>query len=73
VVEAEEDMKEVKNRSSNKTGVAEGKVEVVVVQVEEVSRATEELSASNVGSTTILPKTATQELNVTIVGRLEIS
>jgi len=62
-------MKEVKNRSANKTGVAEDKVEVVVVEVEEVSRTTQELSASNVVSTV---KTATQELNVTIVGRLDI-
>ena len=62
-------MKEVKNKSTNKTGVAEDKVEVVVVEVEEVSRTTQELSASNVVSTV---KTATQELNVTIVGRLDI-
>ena len=69
MVEVEEDMKKVKKRSANKTGVAEDKVEVVVVEVEEVSRTTQELSASNVVSTVILPKTATQDLNVTIVGR----
>jgi len=73
VVEAEEDMKEVKNRSANKIGVAEDKVEVVVVEAEEASRTTQELSASNVVSTVILLKTATQESNVTIVGRLDIS
>ena len=38
MVEAKEDMKEVKNRSANKTGVVEDKVEVVVVEAEEVSR-----------------------------------
>ena len=53
VVEVEEDMKEVKNRSANKTGVAEDKVEVVVVEGEEVIRTTQELSASNVISTII--------------------
>ena len=73
VVEAEEDMEEVKNRSANKTGVAEDKVEVVVIEVEEVSRTTQELSSSNVVSTIILLKTATQESNDTIVGRLDIS
>jgi len=73
VVEVEEDMKEVKNRSANKTGVAEDKVEVIVVEAKEVSRTTQELSALNVVSTVILPKTVTQELNVTIVGRLDIS
>jgi len=73
VVEAEEDMKEVKNRSANKIGVDEDKVEVVVVEAEEVIRTTQELSASNVVSTVILLKTATQESNVTIVGRLDIS
>jgi len=73
VVEAKEDMKEVKNKSANKTGVAEDKVEVVVVEAEEVSRTTQELSASNVVSMVILPKNATQELNVTIVRRLDIS
>ena len=72
VVKAEEDMEEVKNRSTNKTGVAEDKVEVVVVEAEEVSRTTQELNASNVISTVILPKTVTHELNVTIVGRLDI-
>jgi len=66
-------MKEVKNRSANKTGVAEDKVEVIVVEAKEVSRTTQELSALNVVSTVILPKTVTQELNVTIVGRLDIS
>jgi len=40
VVEAEEDMKEVKNRSANEIGVAEDKVEVIVVEAEEVSRTT---------------------------------
>ena len=70
VVEAEEDMKEVKNRSANKIGMAEDKVEVEKVEAEEVSRTTQELSASNV---VILPKTPTQESNVTIVGRLDIS
>ena len=73
MVEVEEDMKEVKNRSANKTGVAEDKVEVIVVEAKEVSRTTQELSALNVVSTVILPKTVTQELNVTIVGRLDIS
>jgi len=66
-------MKEVKNKSTNKTGVAEDKVEVVVVEVEEVSRTTKDLSASNVVSTVILLKIVTQELNVTIVERLDIS
>ena len=45
MVEVEEDMKEVKNRSANKIGVDEDKVEVVVVEVEEVSRTTQELNA----------------------------
>jgi len=40
VVEAEEDMKEVKNRSANKTGVVEDKVEVVVVEEKQVIRTT---------------------------------
>jgi len=48
-------------------------VEVVVVEAEEVSQTTQELSASNVVSTVILLKTATQESNVIIVGRLDIS
>jgi len=73
VVEAEKDMEEVKNRSANKTGMAEDKVEVVVVEAKEVSRTTQELSASNVVSTVILLKTTTQVSNVTIVGRLDIS
>ena len=73
MVEAEEDMKEVKNRSANKTGVTKDKVEVEVVEAEEVSRTTQELSTSNVVSMVILPKTTTQESNVTIVGRLDIS
>jgi len=73
VVEVEEDVKEVKNRSANKIGVAKDKVEVVVVKVKEDSRTTQELSVSNVVSTIILPKTTTQELNVRIVGRLDIS
>ena len=73
MVKAEEDMEEVKNKSANKTGMAEDKVEVVVVEAEEASRTTQELSASNVVSTVILLKTATQESNVTIVGRLDIS
>ena len=42
-------------------------VEVMVVKAEEVIRTTQELSASNVVSMVILPKTATQESNVTIV------
>jgi len=58
---------------ANKTGVVEDKVEVVVVEVKEVSQTTQELSALNVVSMVILPKTATQESNVTIVGRLDIS
>jgi len=73
VVDVEEDMKEVKNRSANKIGVDEVKVEVVVVEAEEVIRTTQELNVSNVVSTVILLKTATQESNVTIVGRLDIS
>jgi len=73
VVEAEKDMEEVKNRSANKTGMAEDKVEVVVVEAKEVSRTTQELSASNVVSTVILLKTTTQVSNVTILGRLDIS
>ena len=73
MVEAEEDMKKVKNRSTNKIGVAEDKVEVVVVEAEEVNQTTQELRASNVLSMVILPKTTTQESNVTIVGRLDIS
>ena len=48
-------------------------MEVVVVEAEEVSQTTQELSASNVVSTVILLKTATQESNVIIVGRLDIS
>ena len=73
VVEAEEDMEEVKNKSANKTGMAEDKVEVVVVEAEEVNQTTQELSASNVVSMVILPKTTSQESNVTIVERLDIS
>ena len=78
MVEVEEDMKEVKNKLANKTSMAEDKVEVEVVEVEvveaeEVSRTTQKLSASNVVSMVILPKTATEESNVTIVGRLDIS
>ena len=38
---------------ANKTGVVEDKVEVVVVEGEEVIRTTQELSASNVISTII--------------------
>ena len=44
-----------------------------MVEVEEVSQTTQELSASNVVSTVILPNTTTKELNVTIVGRLDNS
>jgi len=44
-----------------------------VVEAEEVIQTTQELSASNVVSTVILLKTVTQESNVTIVGRLDIS
>ena len=40
MVKAEEDMKDVKNRSANETGVAKYKVGVVVVEADEVSRAT---------------------------------
>jgi len=58
---------------ANKIGVDEDKLEVVVVEAEEVIQTTQELSASNVVSTVILLKTVTQESNVTIVGRLDIS
>jgi len=58
---------------ANKIGVDEDKLEVVVVEAEEVIQTTQELSDSNVVSTVILLKTVTQESNVTIVGRLDIS
>jgi len=51
------DMKKVKTKSVNKIGMTEEKVEVVEVEAEEVSQATQELSASNVGSTNISQRT----------------
>jgi len=40
VVEVYEDMKEVNSKSVNKTGMAEDKVEVMVVEVEDDNQAT---------------------------------
>jgi len=40
VVEVDEDMKEVNNKPINKTGMAEDKVEFMVVEVEEDNQAT---------------------------------
>jgi len=54
-------------QAANKTGVAKDKVEVVVVEAKEVGPTNQELGASNVVSTIILPKSATHELNVIIV------
>ena len=47
--------------------MAKDKVEVVVVEAKEVGPTNQELGASNVVSTIILPKSATHELNVIIV------
>jgi len=61
-------MKNVKSNSVNKTGVVEDKVEVEEVEAKEVGQPTQELSASNVGSTDIFPKITTRTNDI-IVGK----
>jgi len=53
VVKVEEEMKNAKSNTINKTSVVEDKVKVNEVKVEEFGQVAQELSASNVGSTVI--------------------
>jgi len=59
VVEVDEDLKEVKSKSVNKTRMAKDKV-LVVVEAEEVGQASQELSALDVESIAIMQRSANQ-------------